>query len=166
MRNCGHEMPNAPAARTKTLNGVGGGSNDGTMMANNPYFLYHRRTRRTRSSENLRRKTASPPFRPTEYKSAQPKSEPTVVRSANNGMLDGLSIENVINKISLTSGSDRNDESNIARIIRPNPPYGSNVAFSHAEIDSINGIRFYPADKRSLGVASGPRALSIKHRET
>ncbi len=59
--------------------------------------------------------------------------DPKVVKAASLGMLEGLSMENVINKISFTSGSDRNEESHIARIINPKPPYGSNVAFSQAE---------------------------------
>jgi hypothetical protein len=46
---------------------------------------------------------------------------------------------------SLTSGKDRNDESQMATIISPNPPYGASVATSQAEIfpknDILNRVR-------------------------
>ncbi len=48
--------------------------------------------------------------------------DPRVVSAASFGMLAGLSMENVINNRSFTSGSEMNDESHIARIMRPKPP--------------------------------------------
>jgi len=66
--------------------------------------------------------------------------DPKVVNATSSGILEGSSMENVINKRSFTSGSDKKDESHIARTIKPKPPYGSNVAFNQAESVSSNDI--------------------------
>src|SRR5262245_54071077 len=93
-----HEMPNVPADRTKILKGVGGGNNEGTIIARIPYFWYHCRIRSNRSLLNRFCRKASPPLRPTEYNRVHPIIEPSVVRKASFGMLAGLSIENVISR--------------------------------------------------------------------
>src|SRR5262245_56733413 len=120
--NFGHEIPKAPADRTNTLKGVGGGSSDGTTIAKIACRRYYCSALKSRSSLNRFRRNVSPPFRPTEYSNEQPIREPIVVNVANFNMPAGLFNENVINKISFTSGSERNDESQTARSINPKPP--------------------------------------------
>src|SRR5437867_8433537 len=122
VRNFGHEIPKVPADRTNILKGVGGGSKDGTITASTPCRRYQLWTLSNLSSAKLRRRKASPPFRPTAYKSAQPMTDPIVVNSANFTMLSGSLMANVISKTSLTSGNEMNDESHTAKAMRPNPP--------------------------------------------
>src|SRR5437879_2760278 len=122
VRNFGHEIPKVPAERTNTLNGVGGGRSEGTITANTPCRRYHLWILANLSSAKLLRRNVSPPFRPTAYKSAQPITEPTVVSNAYFTIASGSLMANVISNTSLTSGKDTNDESHIAKTIRPNPP--------------------------------------------
>jgi len=120
--NFGQDIPNAPADSTNTLNGVGGGSSEGTTMARIPCLWYHPWTFNTLSLLNRLRRNASPPLRPTEYSRMQPMREPIVVNAANFNIAAGSFSENVINRMSFTSGSDKNDESQTARSIKPKPP--------------------------------------------
>ena len=69
--------------------------------------------------------------------------DPSVVIRASLGIIDGSSIEKVISRMSFTSGKDKNDESHIASTINPKGPYGNNVAFSQAEIESKNDIKWF-----------------------
>src|SRR5262245_21002958 len=112
--NFGHEIPNAPADRTKILKGIGGGSKEGTTIARIPCRRYQLWTFITLSSLNRFLSKASPPFRPTEYSNEHPISEPNVVNVAYFNIPDGSFSENVINSRSLTSGRDRNEESHTA----------------------------------------------------
>src|SRR5215475_11421259 len=59
-----------------------------------------------------------------------------VVSNANFTMPLGSLIAKVINRRSFTSGNDTNDESHIAKTIKPNPPYGNRVFLSQIEIAS------------------------------
>ena len=63
-------------------------------------------------------------------------TDPIVVKAANLTIPPGSRIENVIKRMSLTSGKERNDESHMARTMRPIPPYGSRVFLSQIEIAS------------------------------
>ena len=88
--------------------------------------------------------------------------DPKVVIRASLGIVDGSSIENVINKMSFTSGKDKNDESHMARTIRPKGPYGNNVAFSQAEIESKTDIkRFQRSDLWGYKWAQAARPNAI-----
>src|SRR4029077_15726297 len=115
VRNFGQEIPKVPADKTKTLNGVGGGRGDGPIPANTPCRWYHLWTLANFSSAKLLRKNASPPFRPTEYKSAQPMTDPKMVNNVYFTIPEGSLMVNVISSTSLTSGNETNEESHIAR---------------------------------------------------
>ena len=136
VRNFGHEIPKVPAERTNILNGVGGGSKEGTITARTPCRRYQLWTLANLSSAKLLRRKASPPFRPTAYKSAQPMTDPTVVNSANFTILPGSLMAKVMSKTSFTSGKETNDESHTAKAMSPNPPYGNRVFLSQADIAS------------------------------
>src|SRR5262249_47949972 len=136
VKNLGQEIPKVPADKTKILNGVGGGNNDGTITARTPCRWYHRCTLFSRSSAKVFRRNFSPPLRPTAYRSEQPMTEPTIVKQANFTIWSGSLIANVISKRSFTSGNDTKDESHIASTMSPNPPYGSRVCLSQIDIAS------------------------------
>ena len=78
-------------------------------------------------------------------------TDPKTVMEANFSMLEGSLIANVINKMSFTSGNDRNDESQMARTISPIPPYGSKVFLSQIEIASKFIDQFYLGDGQVRG---------------
>ena len=92
------------------------------MTANTPCRWYHLWTLANFSSAKVLRKNASPPFRPTEYKSAHPMTDPTMVNSVYFTILEGSLMVNVISSTSLTSGNETNEESHIARNIKPKLP--------------------------------------------
>src|SRR5262245_35654233 len=139
-RNLDQGVRKAPADKTNILKGVGGGRSDGMITANTPYLSYQVRTRRRCRSANLPFSSASPPLRPTAKSSAQPMTDPSVVKAASFSMLPGAFMEKVISNRSFTSGSDRKDESPMARTISPNGPNGRRTSFSHTETVSNNDI--------------------------
>jgi hypothetical protein len=61
-------------------------------------------------------------------------TEPITVIAAYSHIRKGLLIERPMSARSLTSGRDRNDESQIAISINPGAPHGSRVVSSHCDI--------------------------------
>ena len=71
-----------PARRTNILNGIGGGSSDGMMIAMTPYFWMNALARLLRSTLKRFWRTASPPLRPIVNRTSDPTIEPAVAAPA------------------------------------------------------------------------------------
>src|SRR6187455_2297865 len=114
--------PKTPDERTKILNGTGGGSIAGMARARMSHFLKVARVWSTRSRPNRRTRNASPPRRPRYQSAEQPASEPRVAAATYIHAVAGWAAADVTTRMSLTSGTLRNDESKNATTKRPNGP--------------------------------------------
>src|SRR5258708_3773062 len=79
---------NTPAANTKNLNGVGGGSSAAINIPTNPFCSTQCRMA-CACSPALLWNNASPPFRAIKYSNTQPSTDPSAAKNAYSGIRAG-----------------------------------------------------------------------------